>query len=116
MLLRFPLGARVLFRWVCKGHIEGLITARVEFHRQPGAGERITLDSFELPATPADFDGSAYKLRGVPPPGLHAGIYRPTLAHVRVREHSTEVTIDLWEYGQEFALELFDDSILNAPA
>lgn len=113
MVLRFPLGRRVLFRWICKGHIEGLIRARVEFQREPGPGERITLDAFALEASPFDFDGGAYRLRGIPPPGLRPGTYRPVAARVQVRAHDEEVTIGLSEFGAEFALELFDDSILS---
>lgn len=113
--LRFPRGTEVSTRWICVREIEGLIAASVVFRREPNAGEMIALDEFELRAGPDDYDAGAYRVVGTPAKQLAPGTYRPLVARVRVQEHPRDVFVDLGRYGEEFAIVLFDDSLLTTP-
>jgi hypothetical protein len=113
--LRFPRGTPVVTNWICVRPIEGLVEASVLFRREPRPGEMIALDEFALRAGPDDYDAGAYRVSGTPPKRLAPGTYRPVAAHVRVHEHPSEVVVDLGRYAEEFAIVLFDDSLLAAP-
>jgi len=115
MRLRFPLGSEIWTRWVCTRPIEGLVMASVIFCREPNADEVITLDEFELSAGPDDYEAGAYRIAGTPSGRLTPGTYRPVAARVRVREHPRDVFVDLGRYSEEFAIVLFDDSLLATP-
>lgn len=101
-------------RWICAGRIDGLTAAHVRFRREPGHGELIALDEFELQAGPDDYDDGAYKIAGVAETCLRAGTYRPVGARIRVRDHPSDLVVDLGRYAQEFAIVLFDDSLLGS--
>jgi hypothetical protein len=111
--LRFPRGSEVRTDWICTRPIEGLVEASVIFRREPGAGEIIAFDEFELHARPDDYDNGAYRVYGTPSKQLTPGTYRPTAARVRVHEHPNDVFVDLGRYSEDFAIVLFDDSVLT---
>jgi hypothetical protein len=112
MTLRFPLGAHITASWICPTAIEGLVEARVLFRRQAEREEFIALDEFVLTAGPDDFADGVYKIGGTSPRTLKPGTYRPQSARVRLRDHTDPVSVDLERYGDEFAIVLFDDSVL----
>jgi hypothetical protein len=113
--LRFPLGADISANWICTRPIDGLVSTRVIFAREPTGGEVITLDEFELRAGPGDYGDGAYKIQGTTSRRLAPGTYRPVAACVRVLEHPREVYVDLGRYADDFAIVLFDDSLLATP-
>jgi hypothetical protein len=113
--LRFPRGTNIWTRWVCVRPIEGLIETSVIFARELKPNEMITLDEFELRAGPDDYSEGAYRIAGTPLKQLSPGTYRPVAARVRVHEHPRDVFVDLGRYREEFAIELFDDSLLATP-
>jgi hypothetical protein len=110
--LRFPLGSEMTARWICAGPIDGLTAAYVRFQRAPERDELIALDDFEMQAGPGDYGDGAYKITGVADTSLRPGTYRPVAARVRLRQHAKDVVVDLGRYADEFAIVLFDDSIL----
>lgn len=101
-------------RWICAGPIDGLTAAFVRFVREPERDERIALDEFEMQANADGYGDGAYTIAGVAARSLRPGTYRPVAARVRVHDHPRDVVVDLGRYADEFAIVLFDDSLLTA--
>lgn len=99
-------------RWICAKPIDGLVDAQVLFRREPQGDELIVLDELSLNAGPEDYRDGAYYIRGTAHRRLKAGTYRSVGARIEVRAHPVPVRLDLTRYADEFAIVLFDDSLL----